>query len=118
MRAKVRGLGSTRGADTYRSFLRISVLGTANFLGLYLGAGIISSLVSLAWHRAANRGRRTTHGSEGASGAIYACLSFFAATFPQTQFLMFFVIPMPAWVAVGGIFAVSRQLVVEKNNED
>lgn len=96
----------------------VAVLGTASFLGLYLGAGIVSSLVSLVWHRMADRGRtrKSNHGSEGASGAIYACLSFFAATFPKTQFLMFFVIPMPAWVAVGGIFAYDLYLSISTPN--
>lgn len=27
--------------------------------------------------------------------------------FPNARFLMFFIVPMPAWAAVGGIFAVS-----------
>ena len=30
--------------------------------------------------------------------------------FPQTQFLLFFVVPMPAWLFAGGIFAVSPPL--------
>lgn len=42
------------------------------------------------------------------TGAIYASLAYFAAMFPQAKFLMFFIVPMPAWVAVGGIFAVSH----------
>jgi membrane associated rhomboid family serine protease len=40
-------------------------------------------------------------------GAIYSCLSAFATMFPNARFLMFFIVPMPAWAAVGGIFAVS-----------
>lgn len=40
-------------------------------------------------------------------GAIYSCLSAFATMFPNAKFLMFFIVPMPAWAAVGGIFAVS-----------
>jgi rhomboid-like protein len=31
--------------------------------------------------------------------------------FPQTQFLLFFVVPMPAWLFAGGIFAVSPLLL-------
>lgn len=34
-------------------------------------------------------------------------IAFFAAMFPNTQFLLFFVVPMPAWLFAGGIFAVS-----------
>jgi membrane associated rhomboid family serine protease len=56
------------------------------------------------WHRL--RGDRW-RGSEGASGAIYASLAFYGALFPNTTFLLFFIVPMPAWVMIGGIFAVS-----------
>ncbi|WWC89721.1 uncharacterized protein L201_004646 [Kwoniella dendrophila CBS 6074] len=78
------------------------LMGSSAFLGLYLGAGIFSSLASLTYHRM--RSDRWM-GSEGASGAIYACLSFYGAMFPQSTVLMFFVIPMPVWVAISGIFA-------------
>ncbi|KAG7529012.1 hypothetical protein FFLO_05835 [Filobasidium floriforme] len=81
------------------------LLGPASFLGLYLGGGIVSSMVSLAWHRMMSSNRSKSHGSEGASGAIYASLAYYAAMFPQAQFLLFFVVPLPAWAAVGGIFA-------------
>jgi hypothetical protein len=35
--------------------------------------------------------------------------------FPQAKFLMFFIVPMPAWVAVGGIFAVSHVSLISRN---
>ncbi|WVO14170.1 hypothetical protein L204_101801 [Cryptococcus depauperatus] len=79
-----------------------SIMGSASFLGLYLGAGVFSSLVSLGYHRIS--GHRWW-GSEGASGAIYACLAYYGALFPQSQVLMFFIIPMPVWVAISGVFA-------------
>ncbi|KAI9638029.1 uncharacterized protein MKK02DRAFT_31543 [Dioszegia hungarica] len=79
-----------------------SLIGSSAFLGLYLGGGIIASGISLAWHRF--RGDKWA-GSEGASGAIYACLGFYGAIFPNTTFLLFFVLPMPAWVLIGGMFA-------------
>ncbi|WWC60786.1 uncharacterized protein I303_103362 [Kwoniella dejecticola CBS 10117] len=78
------------------------LMGSSAFLGLYLGAGIFSSLASLTYHRMKSD---RWMGSEGASGAIYACLSFYGAMFPQSTVLMFFVIPMPVWVAISGIFA-------------
>ncbi|KIR28711.1 hypothetical protein I309_02203 [Cryptococcus deuterogattii LA55] len=81
-----------------------SIMGSASFLGLYLGAGVFSSLVSLGYHRFS---QHRWWGSEGASGAIYACLAYYGALFPNSQVLLFFVIPMPVWVAIGGIFAVS-----------
>lgn len=40
----------------------------------------------------------------GASGAIYSVMSFFACVSPQTKFYIFFVLPLPAWAAVGGVF--------------
>lgn len=47
-------------------------------------------------------------------GAIYSCLSAFATMFPNAKFLMFFIVPMPAWAAVGGIFAVSVMKAVDR----
>ncbi|ODO02903.1 hypothetical protein I350_05745 [Cryptococcus amylolentus CBS 6273] len=78
------------------------LLGTANFLGLYLGAGAFSSLVSLGYHRMS---KHQWWGSEGASGAIYACLAYYGAMFPQSTVLMFFIVPMPVWLAISGMFA-------------
>lgn len=46
----------------------VRLLGTTGFLGLYLGGGIISSLVSLGWHRLVTGNRGKPRGSEGASG--------------------------------------------------
>ncbi|KAI0049583.1 rhomboid-domain-containing protein [Auriscalpium vulgare] len=77
----------------------LSILGNARFLALYFGGGIIASLTSLAWHRSG-----PDYSSHGASGAIYAVISFFACVAPNTKFLIFFVIPCPAWAFVGGVF--------------
>lgn len=84
-----------------------SVLGGFGFLSLYLAGGVAASLASLGWQ--AVQRNPNNRGSQGASGAIYATLSFFAMVFPQSQILLFFVIPMPAWVAVAGFMAVSRR---------
>src|SRR5712671_6682842 len=43
--------------------------------------------------------RRVIHGA----GCIYALASFFAFAAPNARFLLFFVLPMPAWACVGGI---------------
>lgn len=32
-------------------------------------------------------------------------IAFYGALFPTTQFLLFFVLPLPAWAVIGGIFA-------------
>ena len=37
------------------------------------------------------------------SGAIYALASFFAFAAPRAKFLLFFVVPMPAWACIGAI---------------
>jgi membrane associated rhomboid family serine protease len=37
------------------------------------------------------------------SGAIYALASFFAFAAPHARFLLFFVVPMPAWACIGAI---------------
>ncbi|KAH9007083.1 rhomboid-domain-containing protein [Lactarius hatsudake] len=75
----------------------LTVLGNTQFLALYLGSGAFASLVSLVWNKERN------YHSHGASGAIYALASFFAFAAPRARFLLFFVLPMPAWACIGGI---------------
>lgn len=63
--------------------------------------GIVSSMTSLAFHYVEHMSspyRTRPVQSHGASGAVYGCLSFFAACYPRTTFLLFFVVPVPAWV--------------------
>ncbi|KDN39545.1 rhomboid-domain-containing protein [Tilletiaria anomala UBC 951] len=95
-------------------------IGNTAFLSLYFGAGIATALVSLAWNRfvspwlgrgmhspqvrAANGGSPQQRASHGASGSVYAILSTFACMSPRTTFLLFFVIPIPAWACISGIF--------------
>lgn len=79
-----------------------SILGTSGYLLFYLGAGLFSAICSLAW-QSLTPGRRV-FGSEGASGAIYGCMAFFGTMFPRSTFLLFFVIPMPAWALLSGVF--------------
>ncbi|KAH9963176.1 hypothetical protein BC827DRAFT_1129057 [Russula dissimulans] len=75
----------------------LAVLGNAHFLMLYLGSGVFANLASLVWNKQGN------YYSHGASGAIYALASFFAFAAPNARFLLFFVLPMPAWACIGGI---------------
>lgn len=79
-----------------------SILGTSGYLLFYLGSGIFSALTSLWWQ---SRKPGRTFGSEGASGAIYGCMAFFGTMFPRSTFLLFFVVPMPAWALLSGVFA-------------
>ncbi|KZO92212.1 hypothetical protein CALVIDRAFT_469081, partial [Calocera viscosa TUFC12733] len=76
----------------------MSVIGVSRFMGVYLLGGAASSLVSILW-----RGDQPGY-SVGASGAVYSCLSMFAFMYPRTQFLLFFILPVPAWLCLGGIF--------------
>lgn len=85
-----------------------SVLGGFGFLSLYLAGGVFTSIASLAWQ---SSGMSRLHASQGASGAIYATLAFYAMVFPKSTILLFFIIPMPAWVAVAGFMAVSIRWV-------
>lgn len=76
------------------------LLGNKRFLVLYFLGGISSSLASLAWNTFV---RHEPVSSHGASGAIMATLALYACAFPNNTFLIFFVIPCPAWVFLPGI---------------
>lgn len=81
----------------------MQVLGNSRFLGLYFLGGITSSVTSLVWNRFYKR--ESNYSSHGASGAILATIAFYACAFPRTRFLIFFVIPCPAWAFLPGILA-------------
>lgn len=84
----------------------IALTGPTTFLALYFGAGIASSCVSIAGKALARVDERRAGGfSQGASGSVYAIMTTFAMVQPTATFLVFFVIPAPAWVVVSGIFA-------------
>ncbi|PAV20701.1 rhomboid-domain-containing [Pyrrhoderma noxium] len=79
----------------------LQLLGNTSFMGLYLFGGLACSFVSLFFHKGmSQRGGA----ADGASGAIMAVMSFFACVSPQTKFLLFFVVPVPAWALVSGFF--------------
>ncbi|RDX53167.1 hypothetical protein OH76DRAFT_1376444 [Lentinus brumalis] len=83
----------------------LGILGNVSFLGLYLGGGIVSSLAGIAWRNYTQRsGQAQRSGAHGASGAIYSVISFFACMSPNATFLLFGIVPMPAWAMVTGIF--------------
>ncbi|TFK56067.1 rhomboid-domain-containing protein [Heliocybe sulcata] len=88
----------------------IAIVGNASFLALYLGGGIMSSCLSLLF------GQQIRHKdvpSHGASGAIYAVLSFFACVAPTAQLAIFGIVPCPAWVVVGGLFLYDGWLSIQ-----
>lgn len=73
----------------------IMMLGNTGFLALYLFAGVVSSATSMLFAKMNNQRFYQSH---GASGAVYGTISFFAAAYPRTTFLLFFVVPVPAWL--------------------
>ena len=103
----------------------LSVLGNTGFLALYLGAGLVASTSSLWWHSSVKQNPRySSLGASGASrnstfmktphrfvrfppawlGALYGVLSFFACLAPRATFLIFGIIPCPAWLCISGVF--------------
>jgi membrane associated rhomboid family serine protease len=72
------------------------VYGRWEFLAIYLAAGVFSGLVVMG---AELSGLKPVTGGIGASGAVTALVVLFAFHFPRQQILLFFIIPMPAWVA-------------------
>ncbi|BGP16302.1 hypothetical protein JCM10213_006459 [Rhodosporidiobolus nylandii] len=80
-----------------------SILGNSGFLTLYLFSGLVSSTFSALFARYI--AQNPYYSAHGASGAVFGCASFFACAFPREKFLLFFVLPVPAWLCVGGLFA-------------
>jgi membrane associated rhomboid family serine protease len=68
-----------------------SIWGTRRFLQFYLISGVGAGLLSFfTWNTPII----------GASGAVLALLTVYAMYFPRRQVLMFFIFPMPVWLAV------------------
>lgn len=111
-----------------------SILGTSSFLFLYLGGtpslpfpsslhptltpnnlnlhhptpgGVFSSLFSHTLSTLTPTSYKSTHptSSIGASGAIFSIISFFTCLSPSTTFLLFGIVPCPAWGVIAGTIA-------------
>ncbi|PFH52676.1 hypothetical protein AMATHDRAFT_116088, partial [Amanita thiersii Skay4041] len=80
----------------------LHILGTSQFLLLYLGSGVVANVISMSY---SNLIQNRDKGSIGASGAIYSVVSFLACVAPKLTFHFYGIIPIPAWLAVTGIFA-------------
>ncbi|KAI9101036.1 hypothetical protein DFS34DRAFT_612968 [Phlyctochytrium arcticum] len=81
----------------------IDIIGSRQFLALYMAAGLVSSLASVL-HSKMSPARSHTS-TLGASGAITGCTLVFAATYPRVPIYLFMVIPVPAALAIGGFVA-------------
>ncbi|KAF9263677.1 rhomboid-domain-containing protein [Marasmius fiardii PR-910] len=78
----------------------IQLLGTARFLGLWFGSGLLCNVSSLYW----NPKEANVH-SHGSSGCINGIMAFLACTAPTMRFLIWGIVPVPAWILVSGLFA-------------
>ncbi len=66
-----------------------SLIRPRRFLTIYLAGGVFASLVSLFFYDAAL----------GASGAVMAMIGTLIYLMPNLRILLFFIIPMPLWIA-------------------
>lgn len=86
-------LGEFRSVFGFDHFWGVTT-GRILFAVLYFGAIVAGALPSLLKHR-----NNPDYNSLGASGAVSAILIVFILMFPMAQLALFFIIPMPAFVA-------------------
>lgn len=72
--------------------------GARRFLGYYFVCVIAAGATQLAVDQVFHTGEATL----GASGGIFGILLAFAMLFPRVKLLLYFVVPMPAWLFVSG----------------
>ena len=92
------------------------LVGERKFLATYILGGLAGSAVYLLWVFYAPWSDpidRQFGVLAGASGAVYAVGGALAILQPNVRVLMFFVIPMPLWVAVIGGFVVLSLLTAD-----
>jgi len=79
-----------------------TLIGDVKFLTIYFLGGLLGNAFFMLWALyapwAGPLDRYTT--AIGASGAIFAVMGAMAVLRPQAKALMFFVVPLPLWVAV------------------
>jgi membrane associated rhomboid family serine protease len=81
------------------------IVGETKFLATYFLGGLAGSACYLLWALYAPWGDPNV-GAIGASGAVFAIGGALAVLQPNVKVLLFFVIPMPLWVAVIGGFVL------------
>jgi membrane associated rhomboid family serine protease len=94
---------------TFAFYLEGYLLGSLNFAIVYFGSMVISAVVSV-WRRRNYLDFR----SLGASGAISGILFSFILFNPNAELLLFFIIPMPAWLAA--ILFIAGSYYLSKND--
>jgi membrane associated rhomboid family serine protease len=87
----------------------LSILGTTQFLALYLGGGLVSSFCQLHWKDyiprswpAYYRYNRDAAGM-GASGAVNALLAWHVLTFPWSSIYLYGLLPVPSALVGAGL---------------
>ena len=83
----------------FGSFLN-RLLGTSRFLIVYFAGGIMGGLVFLLLPPS------ELSLAIGASGAIFALAGVLVVMIPNMRVLLYFIVPLPLWVAVIGIFII------------
>ncbi|PPQ68848.1 LOW QUALITY PROTEIN: hypothetical protein CVT26_001682 [Gymnopilus dilepis] len=105
----------------------LHLIGSRQFIFLYMGGlgaksladfelgGLISSFASMIYAKLAGKKNYASHGAsgpelflhlstDGSSGAIYSVVSLLACLAPKMTFQLYGIIPIPAWLAVTGLF--------------
>ncbi|KAF8171820.1 hypothetical protein BJ912DRAFT_860398 [Pholiota molesta] len=83
----------------------LEILGSRQFIFLYLGAGMFSSFTSIAYARITGKKTICLMGQAVNTGAIFSIITYLACVAPTMQFALYGIIPVPAWLAVSGLFA-------------
>jgi len=71
---------------------------------------MIASTTSVLWNQDIPH-----YSSHGASGAIYAIMSYFACREPFAKFLLFAIVPIPAWMFIPGVLLYDVYEMVASN---
>ena len=90
--------------------------GSKEFLRLYLVMVVFASVVWAAINEISPPSPNDVYSMVGASGAISGIVVLYALNFPRRTLLLFFVIPMPAWVA-GALFVLLDMFGAVANQE-
>ena len=78
--------------------------GSSHFLRFYLVCGAGAALIDVAVRMLVGSGGVAT---VGASGAVLAVVTAFAAKYPNTPILISFILPVPAWVVAVAYAAIN-----------
>jgi len=84
------------------------IYGRREFLRIYMTLIVLCGLFFVAWEQVPALGGNPHGKVLGASGAVMGVLTLFVIHFPRRTILLFFVLPVPAWVL--GILYVASDL--------